>query len=1064
MSSFEADAQHRPSSSSAPVQFDDLSQPNTSCAQAQFVDLNQPSTSSAQAQFVDLNQPSTSSSYAQSDDRHQPATSSSARVHFDDLRQPSTPASAQIEYETETTSSQSSQSTVPEQEVSVWEDEMELQQQKRHTLNETISELSGGRVSPLLSTLNTSWDDISSTQKKYYSRKAKEMISTTLSIISPGQEEELWNSIKPGPLPGIEPMGRANRLHFDGSEGLVNVLVKAYDQAASWQIKRQILSLFANDFTRTGLQELIPGLSKWRIDQARLHATETGKGQPVSTQPLFRQRIDQAKIDHFIEYISQPEFIQDVAFGTKTMKLDSGENILIPAVIRTMIPSRIISQYKCHCVFQQFQPASDRSLWKMLQVCSASMQKSLQGLDNLTADGAEAFDNVSKVVDTLVESGAGEQWGKEVHKQLVEGKRYLKADYKSHVGTGEHCKDHCINYALSDSDFVEWSSDCQHNHDVICERCDSLKNVLQEITEKVEAVDITEEQRAVKRFEVAECIRSIRAWRSHLLRLINQDQAKQDALSNLTEEVCLIIMDWAMKFLPLQYRERMSDFYGKKGRSWHVSALITKRDGEYNVECYVHLFDVCVQDAFSVISIVENLFLAVRRDYPSIKKAYIRSDNASCYHNGPLLLSLPYIGKRTGITPLRYDFSDPQAGKDICDRKIAPMKGHIRRWVNEKHDVTTAENMKEALESHGGLKGCRAAVAKVNPLRDNGGDNKIPGISLLNNFSYEKNGIRAWRSFKIGTGRLIKYEDLKVQPQQETGLEIIQQFSSRTRELGSVAVRQAEDSVNKHDIYSCNENDCILTFKTRAEAEEHMDTGKHLRKTEKESMYDSVRKRWADKVTGVKFVGRTEKTVQPRQSQEQDEIESAENEQTIGWALKTTRTWTKMGKKAKVFLIEHFDLGAETGLKADPAQVSREMKQAKDSNGKPLFKPEEWRTAKQIKGFFSRLSTKRKQQQSNGEEIELLDEDIEALEAEESLESLRNAVSQDMNAPSHPVTAGGKNLCHLSRDGELNSLKVVQLQSICESLEIMVEGSKKRKRTYIEPIEEFLRACSCKRS
>ncbi|XP_068740644.1 uncharacterized protein [Montipora capricornis] len=197
LSSFEADAQHRPSSSSAPVQFDDLSQPNTSCAQAQFVDLNQPSTSSAQAQFVDLNQPSTSSSYAQSDDRHQPATSSSARVHFDDLRQPSTPASAQIEYETETTSSQSSQSTVPEQEVSVWEDEMELQQQKRHTLNETISELSGGRVSPLLSTLNTSWDDISSTQKKYYSRKAKEMISTTLSIISPGQEEELWNSIKP---------------------------------------------------------------------------------------------------------------------------------------------------------------------------------------------------------------------------------------------------------------------------------------------------------------------------------------------------------------------------------------------------------------------------------------------------------------------------------------------------------------------------------------------------------------------------------------------------------------------------------------------------------------------------------------------------------------------------------------------------------------------------------------------------------------------------------------------------------------------------------------------------
>ena len=47
----------------------------------------------------------------------------------------------------------------------------------------------------------------------------------------------------------------------------------------------------------------------------------------------------------------------------------------------------------------------------------------------------------------------------------------------------------------------------------------------------------------------------------------------------------------------------------------------------------------------------------------------------------------------------RYNFSDPQSGKDVCDRKIAPMKGHIQRWANEKHDVVTALDMKEALES-----------------------------------------------------------------------------------------------------------------------------------------------------------------------------------------------------------------------------------------------------------------------------------------------------------------------------------------------------------------------------
>ena len=41
------------------------------------------------------------------------------------------------------------------------------------------------------------------------------------------------------------------------------------------------------------------------------------------------------------------------------------------------------------------------------------------------------------------------------------------------------------------------------------------------------------------------------------------------------------------------------------------------------------------------------------------------------------------------------------------------MKGHIQRWVNEKHDVVTAVDMKEALESYGGVRGCRITVAEV---------------------------------------------------------------------------------------------------------------------------------------------------------------------------------------------------------------------------------------------------------------------------------------------------------------------------------------------------------------
>ena len=72
---------------------------------------------------------------------------------------------------------------------------------------------------------------------------------------------------------------------------------------------------------------LIPSLHKWRIDQARQHANDVGKGQLVQEEPVFRPRFWQ--VQHFVDFISRPELVQDVAFGTKTLKLDSGDSIVL---------------------------------------------------------------------------------------------------------------------------------------------------------------------------------------------------------------------------------------------------------------------------------------------------------------------------------------------------------------------------------------------------------------------------------------------------------------------------------------------------------------------------------------------------------------------------------------------------------------------------------------------------------------------------------------------------------------------------------------------------------------
>ena len=78
---------------------------------------------------------------------------------------------------------------------------------------------------------------------------------------------------------------------------------------------------------------------------------------------------------------------------------------------------------------------------------------------------------------------------------------------------------------------------------------------------------------------------------------------------------------------------------------------------------------------FAVASIIEQTLTTLN--------AFLRSDNAGCHHGAYLILSLPSIGVRAGIMIKRYDLSDLQAGKDICYRRTAALKTHMRRYINK---------------------------------------------------------------------------------------------------------------------------------------------------------------------------------------------------------------------------------------------------------------------------------------------------------------------------------------------------------------------------------------------
>ncbi len=109
----------------------------------------------------------------------------------------------------------------------------------------------------------------------------------------------------------------------------------------------------------------------------------------------------------------------------------------------------------------------------------------------------------------------------------------------------------------------------------------------------------------------------------------------------------------------------------------------------------------------------------------------------------------------------RVDFSEPQGGKGSCDQKAANIKAHIRRYIDEGHDVQTPEDLYNAITSHDGVQGVRVALVDAISVTAFTNSGKLEGISTLNNFFYSEEGLTCWRAHEIGEGKTEKWSELQ---------------------------------------------------------------------------------------------------------------------------------------------------------------------------------------------------------------------------------------------------------------------------------------------------------------
>ena len=193
---------------------------------------------------------------------------------------------------------------------------------------------------------------------------------------------------------------------------------------------RQILSIIAGVASYKAACEFIPGLTSYRYTVASLHRSHYGPGATVQVEHTSLLHIKRKQLDHFLRFITSPHIVQDLPFGERVLVLSTGDTVNVPNVVRIMIPQRIVQQYPNFCEETNFTPFSERTMLRILSSCTASVRKSLQGLDYFAADGSKAFDDLANVVDDVSVIGPGEEWAKNVQESLKAGKMYLKGDFK----------------------------------------------------------------------------------------------------------------------------------------------------------------------------------------------------------------------------------------------------------------------------------------------------------------------------------------------------------------------------------------------------------------------------------------------------------------------------------------------------------------------------------------------------------------------------------------------------------------------------------------------------------
>ena len=237
-------------------------------------------------------------------------------------------------------------------------------------------------------------------------------------------------------------------------------------------------------------------------------------------------------------------------------------------------------------------------------------------------------------------------------------------------------------------------------------------------------------------------------------------------------------------------------------------------------------------------------------------------------------------------------------------------------------------------------------------------------------------------------------------------------------------VEEDTDHMAGSGLFCCPVDGCIKVFKLHSNLENHLTCGKctlHLEK--KRGLLDQAKLLYTEKVS-EDISAQPTLTVQA--SYQAEEVAPL----TQGWALKRQRKAARFTEDQRKYLDDKFQIGQETGHKADPEKVAKEMRYARDESGQRRFKVEEFLTVQQIQSFFSRSAAKLRRGIATEPQDDVEDNIQAAVEEEAAFCSARQEILA-VCEPVHPIVYDTYNICTLYSTNKISTLSVAKLKEIC---------------------------------